>query len=558
MRFYLKQPHEFLAENNLRKEQAMYDVQQKYKGLDFLSGLTGFAGTALSGFANSQSPQSMAYGGQNGMMPLEVEGGETATMPNGQVMQFQGKSHEQGGIQTMLPQGAIIDSKKIKVVGKDGKTRTMADIVAMNAKKESMLMKKMQNNFSDAISKNTYDRTKMGIDYENEKNRKIQEMVREELGKEANPMQAMYGFDPSGDKKKKSAPLFNFNQNSLFPTSKGHIPFKPFLEDLSLSHKGISSDQYSNKKALGIFGDPAPNPQRRGSAQIPLNPIPDLGTPGNLQPQKASFWDRIKNIDLTGLKNFANKTADYATNNTGNIVGGIGDYISATAPLKTTLQNRAGDTINPNFYKNYGEEGLETNERAQGLSRGILDNNLADLQLSYSKAIRGGRNSARGVNTQRALDLGAYQNLENQRSQLYNNYTNQQLQLLQQRSGLQNQRDQLVAAGADKANILNRQDRDNFFTNLGIDRGGIGTSLQNFGKRLNDQKTVKEILDNLEGIKLNAKETAEYKQVIESFMGLSALNKQNALRKAGIDPGKDISTLTKKQLRAIEKIMYGK
>ena len=59
-----------------------------------------------------------AMGGVVTNVPVEVEGQEVGETPSGQMIDFKGPSHEQGGIDVKLPKGTEIFSKRIKVGGK--------------------------------------------------------------------------------------------------------------------------------------------------------------------------------------------------------------------------------------------------------------------------------------------------------------------------------------------------------------------------------------------------------------------------------------------------------
>ena len=58
-----------------------------------------------------------ATGGRVSGIPVEVEGDEVGETPDGQLLDFNGPSHENGGIETTLPEGTEIYSKRIKIGG---------------------------------------------------------------------------------------------------------------------------------------------------------------------------------------------------------------------------------------------------------------------------------------------------------------------------------------------------------------------------------------------------------------------------------------------------------
>ena len=87
------------------------------------------------------------YGGK---VPVEVEGGEVAETPSGQLLDFKGPSHKEGGINTSLPPGTDIFSETIKIGGK-----SLAEI----KKKKSRDVNKYSKD-TDGIAKNSRESCK--------------------------------------------------------------------------------------------------------------------------------------------------------------------------------------------------------------------------------------------------------------------------------------------------------------------------------------------------------------------------------------------------------------
>jgi hypothetical protein len=180
----------------------------------------------------------------------------------------------------------------------------------------------------------------------------------------------------------------------------------------------------------------------------------------------------------------------------GNIMGLVGNAISSLAPLTTTLQNRAGDTPNVNYMLNYGDRGLETIDKSKKFVTGTRDTNLKSLEQNKEGARKLNRNSARSLNTKRALDLGVEIAGNEAENQIYSNFANIMAGILGQEAGLQNQQDQVVMSGEANRDIADRQDRDNFYTNMGIGKAAIGEGLQETGKDINAMKQ-QEVMMNL-------------------------------------------------------------
>lgn len=86
-------------------------------------------------------------------VPVEVEGGEVAQTPSGQVKNYQGPSHEQGGIDDTLPEGTTIFSDRISVDGK-----TMADRKKERDSRLDKFKKQLQRRPTDFITMNAVKR----------------------------------------------------------------------------------------------------------------------------------------------------------------------------------------------------------------------------------------------------------------------------------------------------------------------------------------------------------------------------------------------------------------
>ncbi|MGL6106294.1 MAG: hypothetical protein ACRC0V_11210, partial [Fusobacteriaceae bacterium] len=96
------------------------------------------------------APNMFAYGGK---VPVEVEGNEAAETPNGQLLDFKGPSHNNGGIDVDLPQGTNVFSDRIKIKGK-----SMADRKKNRERKTNALSKILNNNKQDLFVKNALGR----------------------------------------------------------------------------------------------------------------------------------------------------------------------------------------------------------------------------------------------------------------------------------------------------------------------------------------------------------------------------------------------------------------
>lgn len=401
----IETPGTALAQNEIDQAKAMYAANSNVltQGLDILGGLGVQVGSSLI----SKGLNKMAYGGKTSSL-VEVEGNEVGELPDGTLLDFEGPSHEAGGIDAILPGGTEIFADRIKVDGV-----SMADRKKKRSKQTKKLEELLAANPTDTILKNTVERNSTVSNNEEAFDMGIQELVGGLL----------------------SAPKEKF-------ATGGKLEEKlPVLGDLTIPN---------------ILN--APNPfttEAIRPTSIPLS---------------------LPNISSAGLPTV------------GDAAGIVGNLYQAFAPRNLTLQNRAGDTPNVNPYEGFGQDALNTLDEAKQLIGQIRDENLQDLDLARETSVRRNRNSARGINTQRALDLATDAGLNESIGNINEAYANQLLQLLGQETGLQTQIDQVVMGGEAQADLANRQDRDAFYSNLSRDEQAVGEAITRTGSAINQIK----------------------------------------------------------------------
>lgn len=182
--------------------------------------------------------------------------------------------------------------------------------------------------------------------------------------------------------------------------------------------------------------------------------------------------------------------------NPGDLIGLTGNAVSTFAPLWNTLQSRATDTPNINPFKEFGKEGIQKMEEAMQFADDTKTANLQALEERTSSQRKRNRNTARGVNTMRALDLQTEANANIAENQIHNNFAGLMTQLLASQAQLENQQDRMVMSGEQARDLADRQDKDNFYTNLGTDLSTLGLGLQETGKDINVMKQ-QEVMMNL-------------------------------------------------------------
>lgn len=410
-RQYIQSPNEALIENDIALARAkdksnnnalaqslgIFGNMALQYGTSMTGGTSGIGEGMGEGFKNIFGNKA-AFGGPVGGVNVEVEGKEVGETPNGQLINFKGPSHEDGGININLPEGTEIFSDRIKVKGK-----TMAERKIIREKKLTTLEKLLNKNGNDIVIKNSIKRTQENNKKEEEKDQRLQDIV----GGMEQLAQFAYGTGKEGVQK--------------------------------LAVGGTVGDFFTN-----IFGE-----------------------------EEKDLPSENKNIpNFTG----------------GDILGLAGTMYSAFAPMNNTQSNRAGDTPNVNLFEDFGNDSLDKIDQAKTYVSGQRDKALTDLETSRTRSTVNNRKSARGVNTQRALDLASDVNTNNAQNDIYDNFSKQMMQLLSQQAGFENQQDQAVMTGEQQRDLADRQDRDNYYTQMAEDISTKGQGIQMMGKMFNENK----------------------------------------------------------------------
>ena len=399
-----------------------------------------------------------AYGGVAGQ-EVEIEGKEVVEFPNGAVDKAEGPSHENGGIDLFLPDGSIVYSDRIKVGNK-----TVAERKEARENKMSKLAKMLEDNPTDKINKNTYDRQKAVLDKEDETDLKLQAFISKAKETEGKVKMAYGGM--SGGQLGRYLDFMN-----------PEIPEQTNLYSL----ESIPTNQ-------GIAGP--------GEINIPTNVDYSVADPTFGEKLGAGLNKIGEGINSAANSNVVSNAGDFLTGNMGDLLGQAGNLYSMIAPMRHTKNVRAGDQPFENYMSGYGERGLESLDQA-GENIGAQEAKaLQDLNLDTLTQRKRARSSARGANTQRALDLAIEQQKNRAQADIYASTADRMSALLQAKAAMQNQQDQVVMTGAAQADQLNRAQRDAYDRAMAQNISGVGQGIQQIGKELNQSK-VNNILEEL-------------------------------------------------------------
>jgi len=579
LRNYIEDPSTALAENDIAiaKAEQKVDSNPWLKGLDMAGNLALQAGNGPLGGVLQGVNQATRYA-DGGTVPVEVEGEEVAETPDGSLLDFQGNSHEVGGINVDLPEGTEIFSKRIKVKGK-----TLADRKKKREKRVSKLRKKLAGDKLDKITKSTLEKSLANNDKEEQKDQekqKIAKAIKQMMfangidrqsyafgdtvvdlvkdGEELEPWEIKQierreriisqAKGSVADRQQQNQPLYDLmDSEQVFEDESFEELDKELLRKNRHDKAGLSYAYGTDGVTDPVEGDDvAPQLEpweldeimyrnaQMGKAKQSLDKRDQLhnlldqdpvyegetvdsiegeqyaqggtipymkGFGADIDPVDPDMSGIIKGVPETqrGYKVGRQKLMDFLGNageiagefNGGDAVGLAGTLYSAFKPMENTKKNRAGDTANINAFQDYGQEGLDTLDQSMEYVDDQRANTLRNLESSRVGSIQRGRNSSRGVNTNRALDLAGQLQTNKAVGDVYSNYAGQMQGLLGQKSQKQDRRDQMVMRGEDTRDTRDRQDRDNYYTQLARDISTKGEGVQRVGGYINSIKENK-------------------------------------------------------------------
>ena len=169
----------------------------------------------------------------------------------------------------------------------------------------------------------------------------------------------------------------------------------------------------------------------------------------------------------------------------------IGMYANYKAPqelMRNTIDQYRYTPEEINHFKNYGREALKTLRGQAGLIDTQHDLASQNLQLSRNAMNNLNNNSARGINTLRALNMASNAQTDAQQRELDMARASQMLSLGSQIAQQQNAIDQMVMKGDEERANRNLQNQDNYFTNMAKN---ISTKYQSLAKNAEALNEIK-------------------------------------------------------------------
>ena len=408
------------------------------------------------------------YYAQGGNVPVEVEGGEMYETPEGDVGQFQGPSHEEGGIPTELPQGTSIYSVR-NGVGNN----TMADRKKSRERRYNSALAAVQRNPTDPIARKTLSRILQVNQQQDAQDMAIQNTMHQidELKAQLeqlllNPKKKV-ASDEGGDEKQNGGTfatggwLYNpINAEEEKKKEETKQARAEKIAPLANVPSNISWQELHNnpsyQNAVNRYKDSFMQKQQQNMMKDAQREN-RLGSP-------SSLWDDVKGAFKKVKDAMGDK--DYST-----LIPTAGEALQQYARgrgIREKWRNlqmaQAATPINRNFYEDYGNRGIAEIDRGKQYIQDTLNQQLDELRYAKDAQQIRNRDSASGINQLRALD--ALNDLDYSRKvqQAKLQADTSMSQLNQAQANNYNNQDQIRMTGAMNADTANRRDTDNYFT----------------------------------------------------------------------------------------------
>lgn len=172
----------------------------------------------------------------------------------------------------------------------------------------------------------------------------------------------------------------------------------------------------------------------------------------------------------------------------GDAIGMYANHKASQELMKNTIDQYRYTPEEINHFKNYGREALKTLRGQVGLIDTQHDLASQNLQLSRNAMNNLNNNSARGINTLRALNMASNAQTDAQQRELDMARASQMLSLGSQIAQQQNAIDQMVMKGDEERANRNLQNQDNYFTNMAKN---ISTKYQSLAKNAEALNEIK-------------------------------------------------------------------
>lgn len=218
------------------------------------------------------------------------------------------------------------------------------------------------------------------------------------------------------------------------------------------------------------------------NAGVNTNPD-DSGAPGGSQTplggSQGGLFSGGVGKTLSGIGSFLGQNA-------GNLLSAYGTLMGSREQRRLIEQNRATDTPNINPYRDFGNRALAEIDQTRRFYDVERDRQLSNLdrQSAINNHNIGANNlSMSGVNSMRQA---AFNDVMTNRQAIDSGYNQQVAGYHQQRAGQLNSMDQMYMHGEVARDLADRQDKDNYYSQLNNALQTSVSAMQTLGKDYND------------------------------------------------------------------------
>ena len=193
-----------------------------------------------------------------------------------------------------------------------------------------------------------------------------------------------------------------------------------------------------------------------------------------------------KDIDLEGYDSTDSSSVDNKLDSfgqLGNTVGAVSGAVGNLVNLGITLASKEKTQVNP--FANYAHDTLaKLSEMSSGIGA-MKDMQLADLALSKNTARQNNRESARGINEMRALDMGTFIAGLGETRKIEQNAQEKLLGIQGKQADVLMNRDLIVMQAQERTNDINQLNKDAYLSGLSSNVMDISNWGQKMGGQLN-------------------------------------------------------------------------
>ena len=474
----------------------------------------------LSGILGSNSSM-FALGGEVPFNNIEAEGGEVIETPTGLPQELFGPSHEQGGINMQVPSGTEIYSKRVK--GEDGKT--MAKRKKEREANLEKIQKKLDKDPTNKLLLESLNRVKQNNDLLDKKDLAQMEEFKNSIeesfniGKEKfalggttnpiNPLVMKYMYDnlqkqvrPSitnpilGDEYSTISPFSTRDEypDTVNNTYSGANSYTPITLGNNIDENGFDTTDskiYDNGKGIEevIISKKKPNITEIYRPKLSLieKPLSEMKIPTIPETNPAVYVDSDNkpklNIDFETLKK---SIPDYTF---GDMLGIYANWKGNKDVMDNTREQWARTPREVNHFKDYGQRTLSKLNQEKDYLNAMRNEQLGDIELSRNASLSRNQNSARGINTIRALNLASDAQHDEAISNIYNQYMQENMRILDKEAETLRNIDEVTMRGDEQRADRELRNTDNMFSNLARNIADKYEGIEQIGKTLNNAKT---------------------------------------------------------------------